>query len=74
MTAETDAKAAPIYAAEGRAAAIEYLTAFSNQVGVKLLDDWVSFFGQLFVKYRDGYVTTAAPAVPVCGCKPLRCA
>lgn len=30
--------------------------------------DWVSFFGQLFVKYRDGYVTTAAPSVPTCGC------
>lgn len=34
------------------------------------IQDWFSFFGRLFVKYRDGFVTTAKSAVaaPVCGC------
>ena len=48
--------------------AVEYMTNFSNELGEKLLRDWFVFFGQLFVKYRDGYVTTANPKVPVCGC------
>ena len=33
------------------------------------MKDWFLFFGELFVKYRDGYVTSAAPEVPVCGCE-----
>lgn len=49
-------------------AAVEYLTQFSVGLGDNLLKDWFKFFGQLFVKYRDGYVTTASPEVPVCGC------
>jgi len=48
--------------------AIAYLTNFSVDIGDKLLKDWFTFFGELFVKYRDGYITTAAPANPVCGC------
>eukprot|EP00604_Paraphysomonas_vestita_P001968 CAMPEP_0174821440 /NCGR_PEP_ID=MMETSP1107-20130205/8101_1 /TAXON_ID=36770 /ORGANISM="Paraphysomonas vestita, Strain GFlagA" /LENGTH=519 /DNA_ID=CAMNT_0016038461 /DNA_START=151 /DNA_END=1710 /DNA_ORIENTATION=+ len=48
--------------------AIEYLTSFSTKLGDELLIDWFKFFGKLFVKYRDGYVTTPNPLVPVCGC------
>jgi hypothetical protein len=50
------------------AEAVEYLTQFSEEIGNALLKDWFKVFGQLFVKYRDGYVTTPNPAVPVCGC------
>lgn len=48
--------------------AVEYLTSFSVNIGEDLLKDWFTFFGQLFVKYRDGFVTVVAPEVPVCGC------
>jgi len=48
--------------------AVEYMTSFSCDIGETLLKEWVSFFGELFVKYRDGFVTTAAPHNPVCGC------
>jgi dipeptidase len=50
------------------AVAVEYLTQFSEEIGDSLLKDWFKVFGQLFVKYRDGYITTPNPAVPVCGC------
>lgn len=49
--------------------AVEYLTTFSTNIGDQLLKDWFTFFGQLFVKYRDGYITTADPQFPVCGCQ-----
>jgi dipeptidase len=69
MVTVMDAAAAPMFAAGGQdAEAIEKLTVFSVDIGDKLLADWFTFFGQLFVKYRDGYVTTAAPNVPICGC------
>jgi hypothetical protein len=49
---------------------VEALTRFSESLGQQLLADWVAVFEQLFVKYRDGFVTTAkAKALaPVCGC------
>lgn len=68
MVADMDAKAIPMFQAGDDANAIELITEFSEQIGDQLLTDWFQFFGQLFVKYRDGYVTTAAPNVPVCGC------
>ena len=48
--------------------AVEALTQFSVSIGDQLLTDWFTFFGHLFVKFRDGYVTTAAPKDSVCGC------
>lgn len=48
--------------------AVEYLTSFSVQIGDALLKDWFTFFGELFVKYRDGYITVASAVSPVCGC------
>lgn len=44
------------------------MTDFSTSIGDALLTEWVAFFGELFVKFRDGFVTTANPKVPVCGC------
>ena len=43
------------------------MTDFSVQLGDSLLDEWSTFFGQLFVKFRDGYVTKQSSA-PVCDC------
>lgn len=53
---------------DDRKIAVEYLTEFSVKIGDTLLKEWFDVFGQLFVKYRDGYVTTADPKNPVCGC------
>jgi dipeptidase len=68
MVAEADAKALNMFGAGQDTDAVEYLTEFTNDIGRKLLRDWFKFFGQLFVKYRDGFVTTANKKVPVCGC------
>lgn len=68
MVADMDAQAVPLFEAGDDAKAIEMMTSFSEGIGDKLLTDWFTFFGQLFVKYRDGYITTAAPNIPVCGC------
>ena len=68
MVAEADAKAVSLFNAGQDADAVEYLTEFSFDIGRKLLRDWFKFFGQLFVKYRDGVVTTENKKDPVCGC------
>ena len=63
-----DKVAAAMYTKDGASAAIEFTTAFSVEAGNKLVKDWVSYFGQLFVKYRDGYVITENEASTNCGC------
>jgi len=49
-------------------AVVELLTAFSESVGNQLVSDWASFFGSVFMKYRDGYVITPNPDMAACGC------
>jgi dipeptidase len=70
MVAKADAEAQELFATQGTDAAVEFLTAFSNGIGKQLLSDWANFFGSLFVKFRDGFITTALPTQvsPVCGC------
>ena len=68
LVANMDSEVKPLLEAGESDKAIEKMTHFSVTLGDQLLVDWFAFFGQLFVKYRDGYVTTAAPNVPVCGC------
>lgn len=46
---------------------IEYLTEYSESTGNTLVNEWSSFFGQIFMKYRDGYVITPSND-PGCGC------
>lgn len=67
---EADKIALDLFATKGDDVAVEYLTAFSNKIGSQLLSEWADFFGSLFVKYRDGFITTAVPETvqPVCGC------
>ena len=68
MVSDADAKAIEIFQSGSESEGVEFLTAFSYDIGAKLLRDWFKFFGKLFVKFRDGYVTTASPINPVCGC------
>lgn len=69
--AVADKEIAALLSKGDRNGAVSYMTTFSADIGDALLKDWFAFFGELFVKYRDGFVTTAAPHVPVCGCNTV---
>jgi len=69
LVEEMDAKVVDVIQSGRVDEAIEMMTSFSENLGQELLKDWFTFFGKLFVKFRDGYVTTPAPHVPVCGCE-----
>jgi dipeptidase len=51
-----------------KSASIEQLTAFSEGCGNDLVKNWASFFGTIFMKYRDGYKITPNAAQEGCGC------
>ena len=68
LVGEADAYALNLFNNGQTADAVEYLTTFSKDIGDQLLLDWFTFFGEMFVKYRDGYITTASTQAPVCGC------
>jgi hypothetical protein len=50
---------------------VEFVTDYSVRAGNQLVRDWGALFGQLFVKYRDGYVITANAEDKSCGCNPV---
>jgi len=68
LVAKIDATALAIYNNEGSAKAIQYVTNYSKAIGNDLVKEWFTFFGQLFVGYRDGYVITENTNNPSCGC------
>lgn len=47
---------------------IAYLSTQGVLLADQLIADWTRLFGELFVKYRDGYVITAQPSDTACGC------
>jgi dipeptidase len=62
-----DGHAAHIAARDGVPAAVAYLSNFSISTADALVDEWVAYFPQLFVKYRDGLLVqlpAPAPAHP----------
>lgn len=63
-----DSAAKDVYRTKGAASAVEYVTAYSEREGNELVKEWSQFFGQLFVKYRDGYKIVSDPANQACGC------
>jgi dipeptidase len=68
--AELDMKALKVYQTN-KDEAVELVTNYSVQTGNALVKDWLTFFGSLFVKYRDGYVITKDESELSCGCKPV---
>jgi len=56
--ANMDRQALKALEQEGSASAVKMLTDFSKSTGDKLTDDWATFFGQLFVRFRDGFDTS----------------
>jgi dipeptidase len=65
---DMDRQATEVSQKEGSKAAIELVTSFSVNLGNDLVKRWMNFFGELFVKYRDGYVITESANSPACGC------
>lgn len=65
---EVDKQALLLLGSEGSEAAVDYLTAFSKETGDSLVQQWGQFFGDLFMKYRDGYVVTPSSSNQACGC------
>jgi hypothetical protein len=63
-----DVEAAALYASQGPAAAVEFATQYTETSGNNLVKKWRKYFGQLFVKYRDGYVITESAEDTACGC------
>jgi len=63
---QVDAQAIKLFASDP-AGAVELLTRYGETTGNQLVADWTTFFGQLFVKFRDGYVITPSDSKN-CGC------
>ena len=59
--ATMDATAAKIMTQHGTAAAVEALTNFTIRTGDGLVDDWNIFFGELFVRFGDGFDASPTP-------------
>jgi hypothetical protein len=65
---QLDQAASQKYATEGAASAVSFVTEQCAQMGNSLVQQWGAFFGQIFMKYRDGYVITAQDDNQACGC------
>jgi len=65
---ELDQVATAKYNSEGAAAAVELTTSQCTSFGDSLTAQWQQFFGQLFMKYRDGYAITPNTDSQSCGC------
>jgi hypothetical protein len=65
---QMDMEASSLHASQGADAAVEYATQYSEKSGNNLVKRWRKYFGQMFVKYRDGYVIKEAPEETSCGC------
>ena len=66
--ASTDATLQKLAAAGQLDEAVAVATAATGDMGAALLKAWGSFFGELFVRFRDGYDIAVVPDDPECGC------
>jgi dipeptidase len=64
-----DTQAMKVYKEAGAKEAVELVTRFGVEVGSILHEDWVLFYGELFVQFRDFYTITKKANEPVCGCQ-----
>ena len=69
MAHDMDETATAKYNSEGAAAAVAYATQRCVDTGNELVKHWAEFFGELFVKFRDGYTIEKDPENTACGCK-----
>jgi hypothetical protein len=66
-----DKEALALYREKGVDATVQHVTQAGLVMGSQLLHDWQALFGQLFVRYRDGYIITEDTANTACGCKAV---
>ena len=66
--ADTDATLQKLYEAGNVDEAVELATKTTNDLGASLLASWQALFGDLFVRFRDGYDITVKEDDPECGC------
>jgi dipeptidase len=64
-----DETALQVYREQGPNAAIDHVTLFSVNAGMKLQELWMDFYGQLFVQFRDFWTIVPAADEPSCGCR-----
>ena len=64
-----DNLALKLYNEEGPEAAVELVTEFGIKTGNNLHADWLHFYGELFVRYRDFFVIEPDETNPSCGCQ-----
>jgi hypothetical protein len=69
LVTEVDAKALELFNNGDVSDAIDYVTDFSENLGNKLVSDWYQFFGELFLKYKDGYIMNKSTENKQCGCQ-----
>jgi hypothetical protein len=62
---EMDETAAAMLEKEGAASTVKALTDFTVRTGDGLVDDWNAFFGELFMRFSDGFSATAIPRKPM---------
>ena len=70
LVADMDKKSLEIYNTNGPEDAIDMVTTFSVDLGDTLVREWFEFFGNLFVRYRDGYKITEDKNSEACNCSP----
>ncbi len=65
---QMDMTAERILEAQGYDSCVSTVTSWSDKLGSDLVATWNALFGELFVKYRDGYVITPNSDDLSCGC------
>ncbi|KAL7555908.1 hypothetical protein ACA910_010856 [Epithemia clementina (nom. ined.)] len=74
MVAATDQRALELYQSSGDEInglneAVECVTKFSVVASNQLHQQWLAFYGELFVQFRDMYTIVPKPEDPACGCE-----
>ena len=65
---QMDQTASRVLEAEGYDACVETVSKWTEGLGTQLVSQWNDLFGELFVKYRDGYIITKNVDDLSCGC------
>ena len=63
-----DDQALQLYKEKGAEEAVELVTQFSVNTASIIHKEWLDFYGELFVRFRDFHIITADPGEPSCGC------
>lgn len=63
-----DDQALKLYKAKGADEAVQLVTQFSVNTANTIHKEWLDFYGELFVRFRDFHIITPEPGEPSCGC------